>query len=276
MKYTVVTGASRGLGYCIAEACAKRGMNLLLISLPEEELQEKADGLATAYGIAVHAFEADLTDLEQLGEVMATINRDFQVDFLVNNAGFGGARPFDEASPSYLNDMMLLNIRALVLISHSLLPNLKHQGRGFILNIGSMASFGPMPFKTVYPASKAFVWSFSRGLHVELKGTGISVSVAHPGGMPTNAEVSHRIQQHGPLGRSTFMAPERVAEICVRQTLKRDSLIIPGFMNKVSWVMFQIIPIWLQLRLLRRTFMKEIRKSGQGPSEPLIPRVSLK
>jgi len=256
-KYAMITGASRGLGANLAEGCARRGMNLLLLSLPEEGLEEKATVLAEEHSIDVRTFELDLCDKEALEEVAEKINSEFEVNYLINNAGFGGARSFETTDIPYLDEMILLNIRALVLLTRLLLSNLKKQGGAHILNIASMASFGPMPFKTVYPASKAFVLSFSRGLNTELRGSGVLVSTVHPGGMPTNNEVSQRIEQHGRLARSTFMSPAAVAEISIRQSLKGKSVIIPGSMNKVSRLLFRIIPVPQQLRILRRTFIKE-------------------
>jgi short-subunit dehydrogenase len=126
-----------------------------------------------------------------------------------------------------------------------------------------MASFGPMPYKTVYPASKAFVYSFSRGLSAELFGSNVCVSVAHPGGMATNAEVSERINNHNRLIRATISSPERVAKICISQLLKKDRLIIPGMMNKLSWIFFKICPIWLQLILFRSSLQKEINLKNE-------------
>ena len=182
---------------------------------------------------------------------------------MINNAGIGGTKSFLEASPEYIDQIVLLNMRALVLLTRLLLPNLKRQQQAYILNIASMASFGPMPFKTVYPASKAFVYSFSRGLGAELEGTGIKVSVAHPGAMKTNAEVTNRINKHGIVIQSTTLSARRVAEICLCQLLRNNELIIPGFMNKVSWILLKIIPVSVRLRIMRSTLKKEIAENRQ-------------
>ena len=182
---------------------------------------------------------------------------------LINNAGVGGTKPFLEASPGYIDQIVLLNMRALVLLTRLLLPVLKKHDKSFILNIASMASFGPMPFKTVYPASKAFVYSFSRGLGAELKGTGVSVTVAHPGGMKTNPEVTQRIEKHSKLIQACTLSAQRVAKICIRQTLKNDELVIPGFMNKLSWLLLKIIPVWLRLIIMRSSLKSELRESKQ-------------
>lgn len=152
----------------------------------------------------------------------------------------------------------MLNMHALVLLTRLMLPNLKRQKNAYILNIASMASFSPMPFKTVYPASKAFVYSFSRGLDAELKGTGVSVSVAHPGGMRTNAEVTHSIENYNRVIRSTTLSVEKVAQICIKSLLKRKRTIIPGFINKISWVLLKITPLWMRLKMMRSSISKDI------------------
>ena len=173
--YTIITGASCGLGKELAMECARRGRNLLLTALPGENVRQVGAQLADQYNIDVIAFEADLTKTEEIADLAKLINENYEVDMLINNAGLGGALPFLEASPQYIEQIILLNMYALVMLTRFLLPNLKRQENGYILNIASLAAFSPMPFKTVYPASKAFVYSFSRGLDAELKGTGISV-----------------------------------------------------------------------------------------------------
>jgi uncharacterized protein len=264
--FTVITGASRGLGKSMARECAKKGFNLVLVALPGEGIQSYAKSLEDEFQIEAATIEADLTNQQELEQVTSWINQNVKVNNLINNAGIGGTLPFDEASPQYVDNILLLNIRALVHLTHKLLPNIKQNAGGHILNIASMASFGPMPFKTVYPASKAFVYSFSRGLSAELKRFGISVSVAHPGGMATNPAVTERINQHSKLVKLTILSPDKTAEICIRQMMKNDSLIIPGIMNKLSYVFFKTCPVWLQLIIFRNSVQKEIKT--QKESEP--------
>ncbi|NCB09751.1 MAG: SDR family NAD(P)-dependent oxidoreductase, partial [Bacteroidia bacterium] len=186
-KYTLITGASAGLGMELAKVCAGMGKNLILTSLPGGELASFGQKLSLEYGISVQTFETNLTHAGSVEELVKKV-RLYHIDILINNAGIGGTKKFLEASPDYIDQIVLLNMRVLVLLTRLLLPVLKQQEEAYILNIASMASFGPMPYKTVYPASKAFVYSFSRGLGAELKGTGVHVSVAHPGGMRTNPE----------------------------------------------------------------------------------------
>ena len=261
-KFTLITGASTGLGKQLAIECAKLGRNLILTALPNEQIVELGKKISTEYGIRVQTYETDLTEEGAVKKIGEDISGKFEIDMLINNAGVGGTLPFLEATPDYIDQIVLLNIRAMVLLTRLLLPNLKKQKEAHILNIASMASFGPMPFKTVYPASKAFVYSFSRGLGAELKGSGIVVSVAHPGGMKTNAEVSRRIEKHSRIIQATTLSPKKVAQICIRQLLKNDELIIPGFMNKVSWLLLKIIPVWLRLIIMRSSLQNELKKSN--------------
>ncbi|MFA8451293.1 MAG: SDR family NAD(P)-dependent oxidoreductase [Bacteroidales bacterium] len=256
--YTLISGASMGLGKELARECALRKMNLILVALPGEEIELFGTQLQRDYKIKVDCFEVNLTIDAQINHLIKVLNEEYNINILINNAGVGGSNAFNQASREYIDNIMLLNIRATVLLTHSLLDNLKQHSRAHILNIASMASFSPMPFKTVYPASKAFVYSFSRGLYSELKDSGVFVSVAHPGGMATNPQVSERIRRHNRLVRSTILSVEETAQICIRQLLKGDSLIIPGAMNKVSYLCLKILPTWLQLNFFRKSIVKEI------------------
>lgn len=262
-NYTLVTGASAGLGKELAIECARRGKHLLLTGLQDENIDVLRKEISSQYHVDVQVYEIDFTRTGAIESLAEELNKKYKLEILINNAGMGGTAAFMDASPDYIDQIVLLNMRALVLLTRLLLPNLKQQKHSYILNIASMASFGPMPFKTVYPASKAFVYSFSRGLGAELKGTGVSVSVAHPGAMKTNAEVTRRIEQHRKLIQATTLSTEKVAKICVRQTLKSDTLIIPGFMNKLSWLVLKLIPIWLKLIIMRTSLQKELRRSEQ-------------
>mgnify|MGYP000728303120 CR=1 FL=1 len=257
--FTLITGASTGLGKELALACASQNRNLLLTALPGEKIEFVGEKIRKKYKIEVECYEVDLTQNGSVEKLSAEIFRKYEIDMLINNAGIGGTLSFMEAPPNYIDQIILLNMRALVLLTRLLLPMLKKHQKSYILNIASMASFGPMPFKTVYPASKAFVYSFSRGLGEELKGTGISVSVAHPGGMKTNAEVTRRIEKHSKLIQLTTLPVKRIAEICIRQTLRKDKLIIPGTMNKISWLMLKIIPVWLRLKIMRNSLQNELK-----------------
>jgi short-subunit dehydrogenase len=257
-EFTLITGASLGLGRDFAIACAKRNMNLILISLPGEKLPVLAEYIAFRYKVKVVYFEADLTKKESLFRLHDLISCQYAVNMIINNAGFGGSRLFECSPLEYLDNMIQLNIRALSLLTRLMIGNLKRQRRGWIMNISSMAAFSPMPFKTVYPASKAFVSYFSRGLAEELKDTGISVSVVHPGPMMTNDEVSSRIRKHGFSGRLCLLSTESIADFSIGEMLKGKKVIIPGFLNRINRILLKLVPLSIQMSLLSRMVRREL------------------
>lgn len=256
-EFAIITGASSGLGKALAFELAKRKINLILVSLPNEGLPETVNELSKK-GIDVEYYESDLTQHHNLYAMTQWINNSFEVFMLINNAGMGGTRSFLEADTAYINNIIQLNVMSTSLITRELLPNMIRQQQSYILNVSSMAAFSPMGFKTVYPASKAFIHHFTRGLYQELKDTSVFVSVVNPGPMRTNQDVTNRINRQGLLGRIGLLSPEKVAEISIRQLLKKDTMIMLSLGNGINWLLMKIIPIWLRLPLLTNAIKREI------------------
>ncbi|MBN9298033.1 MAG: SDR family NAD(P)-dependent oxidoreductase [Filimonas sp.] len=258
--YAVVTGASQGLGKAFATALAKQGYALILVSLPGQHLGELSDQLAFDYNVKTHFFETDLSCRENVLELARQVNAQFEVSMLINNAGVGGTVRFDEASAEYVDRIIQLNVMATSLLTHQLLTNMRRQEKAYILNVSSLAAFSPIGYKTVYPASKAFVHSFSRGLYQELKDSNIFVSVVNPGPMKTNPDVTRRIEQQGFFARLTALDPATVATYCLRKLRKRDTVII---VNRGSWLLLKLLPIWIKLPMLTNSIKKELNISHE-------------
>ncbi|WP_343686036.1 SDR family NAD(P)-dependent oxidoreductase [Chryseobacterium gleum] len=254
-SYAVVTGASQGLGKSFAEHLAKQKINLILVSLPHQNLREFSRELEKLYEVKVQYYETDLSLNENVMKLTEWLNQSFAIHILINNAGLGGTKKFTEASSDYINTILQVNVAATSLITHQLLPNLLKQPEAYILNVSSMAAFSPIGFKTVYPASKSFIHSFSRGLREELKGTNVFVSVVNPGAMKTNTDVCKRIEKQGFIGRLTLLNPDKVASYCIRQLFKKDSVIM---VNPISWLVIKILPIWIRLPLMTQAIKREI------------------
>lgn len=258
-EYVLITGASLGLGKAMAKEFASQEYNLILVSLPDEQLPIYCDELIKAYKIRVFHFETDLTELENIHKFFRWWkSKNLKLAGLVNNAGLGGSAVFDETDIDFINKLILLNIRALALLTRLFVPELKKQQSAFILNISSLAAFMPMPYKTVYPASKAFVYSFSVGLREELKNTSIRVSVMHPGPMFTTLENTERLKKHGFMGRIIKVDVEDAAALGVMQTLAGKKVIIPGIVSKLSCRLMKIIPSYLTIPLYSRILRKEV------------------
>ncbi len=124
-SYAVVTGASQGLGKSFAEELAKRNHHLILVSLPGQGLPELSLELENRYGVQVHYYETDLSIKENVLALTAWINREFSINMLINNAGIGGTKRFEDASCSYIEKIIQLNVLATSLLTHQLLPNLQ-------------------------------------------------------------------------------------------------------------------------------------------------------
>lgn len=254
-KFAVITGSSQGLGKSFAYELAREGWNLILISLPEENLTRISNALNNCFGVQAFHYETDLTIKENVMAVSDWINRNFDVQMLINNAGIGGTKRFDEASSTYIEKIIQLNVLATTLLTHQLLQNLKRQEKAYILNVSSLAAFSPIAYKTVYPASKAFIHSFSRGLYHELRDTSVFVSVVNPGPMRTNPDTTKRINEQGFFANVTALDPDKLARYCIRQLKKRDTVIM---VNPVSWLFLKILPIWIRLPLLSNKIEKEL------------------
>jgi short-subunit dehydrogenase len=256
--YTLITGASMGLGKEMAIECARRGRNLILVALPGRNLGELCMELEMTFGIRAVSRECDLTDEKALNELANDIRSNYSVDQLINNAGVGGTARFDDASPEYLDRIIHLNIRATTMLTHLILPSLKEHQKALIMNISSVAAFGPLPFKTIYPASKAFIYSFSRSLSRELRNTGVKVVVVTPGPIVTNPDVAMRILTQGFLGRIGLLTAGEITRIALDGAEKGKEVIVPGFSNRLNRILTRWTPESWRLALMDKVLQKEL------------------
>lgn len=261
---TLITGASSGLGRELAIECAKRKMNLLLVALPGRNLEEFCKQLSSSYQVLAFGFEGDLTEKEFISRLVNSILRKYRINFLINNAGVGGTVPFQEASIDYLDTIIQLNIRATTLLTRLLVEELKSHEQSYILNVSSMAAFSPIPYKTIYPASKAFIYSFSRGLSEELKGTSVKVVVLNPGPILTNPDVILRIMKQGIFGKIGLLTAGTISTIALTAIFEGKRVVIPGFFNNFNHWMMKIFPESVRLRILGNVIQREIVKIRQS------------
>src|SRR5260221_2429089 len=165
MKVTLITGASSGIGEEFARRLAAEGHELVLVARSETKLHELCDELMLEHKIIAHYVTLDLTEMdadERLFE--ETEKHGFEVDWLINNAGFGSYGDFVKLDRDRELQMIDLNIRSLVALTHRYLPAMRERRSGTIINVSSAASFQPIPFFATYAATKAFVTSFSEAI----------------------------------------------------------------------------------------------------------------
>lgn len=254
-KFAVVTGASTGLGRCIALELARKKINTLLVALPGEGLSSVCEQ-CRSHGTESEYFEFDMTDRKVLTDFAAEVNGKYDVYILVNNAGTGGSKRYDDVPLKYVDTIVQLNVAATAILTHEFLPNLRKNAASYILNISSMAGIIPTGYKTVYPASKAFIKHFSLGMREEFKPYGISVSFAVLGPMPTKKEIISRIERQGAIGKMLSVPPEKVAEVCVRNMFRKKRVIVPGKLNALSFHLVKLVPEHLRGILMSRSVKK--------------------
>jgi len=259
-SYALITGASQGLGKAFVLELAKRNINTILVSLPGEGLEYIASQVE-AQGLEAHCYETDLTLKENIVALANWVNERFPLSILINNAGCGGTQSFSNVSVDYLDRIIQLNVKATSLLTHQLLPNLVRQKSAYVLNVGSVAAYSPIGYKTVYPASKAFVHSFTRGLYQEFADSNVFFSVVNPGPMMTNPDSSSRLQQQGRFATMGLLSPEQVAAISIRQLFRRDTLIMLNWVNRLTWMVMKFLPIYIRLPLLTHAIKKEINRA---------------
>lgn len=260
-SYVLITGSSHGIGKEMAKACAELGFNLLLVALPDELLENTAKELKEGYGVCVDYFGVDLTDPEGVIKVYQWFkSKNIPLKFLINNAGMGSSGWFGNAPDDHYRSMIRLNNEATVMMSKYFLPELKANPQSFLLNVGSMESFFPLPYKVVYTGTKQFLYGFTLALREELRRDKVSVSLLCPGPVPTHEESRKRIERQGAKSKLIIKMPEEVAFKAVHETLRGKNVIVPGRINKASELFSRIWPTAWKLRILERIFRVYVKE----------------
>ncbi|MBI49110.1 MAG: hypothetical protein CL850_02315 [Crocinitomicaceae bacterium] len=258
--YTLITGASNGIGLEMADYCASKGMNILMISLPNENLEEKAINISEKYKINTSTFECDLTDVSEIDRLKEWgLDKGFEVNFLINNAGFGGTIPFEDMSGGLIDNMIGLNITAGTHLTNRFIPILKKNAPSNILNVSSLISNLVAPYKALYTATKTFVINLSVSLAHELKEDGIIVSTLLPGATPTNKVVMDQIEKGNFAARVSVMSPRKVAKIAINKSLKGKTIITTGTKNGVIRNLLKSLPNRMIAAIAINQFKKKTR-----------------
>jgi uncharacterized protein len=227
----LITGASGGIGEALARQLAGRNHDVILVARSEGKLQALAAELARAHSITATVRTADLS-VPGAGFALAAALNGASIDVLVNNAGFADFGEFWKADATKTMQMVSLNIGALTELTHALLPAMVVRGTGRVLNVASTAAFMPGPLMSVYYASKAYVLSFSEGIHEELKGTGVTVTALCPGPTETGFQNRAAMEESKLFKGRKIMDATKVAELGVKAMLAGKALIVTGAKNK--------------------------------------------
>jgi short-subunit dehydrogenase len=254
--YTLITGASAGIGKQLAFECARKGYNLLLVSLPETGLDKLSEEIKEKYSIDVKYVDIDLTKTEAPQKVFDfTRAKNLEVNILANNAGLGFNGKFENLTINLVDQMILLNIRASTLLTLLFLPGMKKLEKAYILNISSFGAFVPLPYKCVYAATKTYLLFLSQAINHELKGTNVQVTSVHPSGVSSERAIEN-IQKSSLMARISTLSPEDVAHLAIKNMLSGKKIVVPGLVTKFYYFLGLILPHGVVLRLVGHVFRK--------------------
>ena len=248
----MVTGASSGIGREIAKSLASKGYDLILVARREGLLRELAESLGAEQGCQADVVVADLADPRQVSMVKEMVET---VDVLVNNAGYGKWGLLTEQDEDAIDGMVDVNVRALTGLSRYSGERLVSNGGGRILNVASIAGFQPGPGMAVYCATKSYVLSFSRSLHSELKGSGVTVTCLCPGYVETGFGEVAGMNLRGEIKSWSAIPASKVASIGVKAMEGGRREVIPGLLNKPVPLFGRMLPVSLQLAIVRVVLM---------------------
>jgi len=240
MNTTLITGASSGIGAAFARKLAARGRNVLLVARSEDKLIALCNELGRLTSIRAQYVALDLEQPDAAAQLLAeTEKRQLEIDMLINNAGFGSMGDFVKLDLKRELEMLQLNIRALVDLTHHFLPPMRERKRGTIINVASTAGFQAVPYMATYAATKAFVLSFSEALWDENRMHGVHVMALCPGVTETSFFEAAGIDR--PPMR-TIQTAEEVVDAALRGLRRQKPVVISGWTNWLTTAAERFVP----------------------------------
>ena len=257
MKTALVTGASSGIGATFAKELAQNNYDLVLVARSQDKLEKLAGELAQNYGIKAEVVSQDLTEASAGQKVFDAVKeKEITVDLLINNAGFGDYGAFCDRPLTKQMEMVQLNIAAVVELTGLFLPGMQQRKNGAIINVSSIAGFQPIPYMSVYAATKAFVLSFSEALWAENKDNGVHILVSCPG--PTESKFYDRADfpdNATEMNGVTMVSAEKVVEETLQALAKKQSTVVAGgFANQIIANLPRLFPRDLLVNAVGKQF----------------------
>ena len=243
-NYALITGASSGFGVDFANILAKEGKNLIITARRVERLEKVKKNIENKFSVDVVIVPTDLATREGV-EALINQTKDFEVDVLINNAGFGVYGDYLNSNWDDLNKMIQVDITALSYLTHAFGKRMKELGRGNILLVGSVAAFQATPTYAAYAASKSYVLSLGEALNIELNKYGVNVTVLNPG--MTATEFFEVSGQKATLYQRLFMMKSYpVALTGIKAMFKKRSYVVAGLVNKLTVFLGRFYPRKMQ------------------------------
>ncbi len=257
-KTALITGASSGIGLELARIHASKGGNLVLVARTKKKLDEIKSELESKNKVKVYTIGKDLSVADSALEVYNEIKeQNITVDYLINNAGYGDYGLFEETNWEKEARMIQLNITTLTQLTKLYLPEMISRGGGKIMNLGSTASFQPLPLMAVYAATKAYVLSFSEAINNELSDKGISVTALCPG-LTESGFVDAAAMNHSKMANDKKLPTAReVALFGYEAMIHGKAFVVHGFKNRLLTILQGLVPRGLVVKMTRTLMDKK-------------------
>ncbi len=234
----LITGASSGIGATYARRLAARGHDLILVARDQARLESAASQLTREFAVRVEVLPADLANPQQRAKVEQRLREDERIGVLVNNAGVGAPEQFVGTDPAVLEQLLQVNVVAVMRLAAAALPGFKARGRGTLINIASVLALAPELFSGVYSGSKAFVVNFSQALNKELAGSGVHVQAVLPGA--TLTEIWARSgKDPDSLPKGMVMGVDALVDAALVGLDRGEQVSIPPLRDESLWQAYQ-------------------------------------
>lgn len=256
--YALVTGAASGMGRIYALRLAQRGYNVVIVDINEKGLAEteqivKSDIAGSEQFSAEEKQKFNMLVVPQDLSTLDAADRIFEkteaagcvVEVLVNNAGVMYCQGIAETSERMLKLIMMVHMNTPLLLCRKYVDPMKERGRGYILNISSLAAWMSWPGIGMYGNTKRFVRDYSRELRIECQKTGVSVTNAYFGAVDTPLIPLKDSLRKLARGLAVMIRPEKAVDKALRATFRRRKGTMPGLLNKIFWPFIVLLPDWL-------------------------------
>lgn len=256
-RAALITGATSGIGLELAKLHASNHGNLILIGRNNDKLLSLASEIHKQYNISTYILCEDLSKIGAAQRIYEYVeSNNIKVEYLINNAGFGGIDEFYKQDINLMQEMINVNITTLTCLTRLFLPHMVENQHGRILNISSIASIMPGPLQAIYYASKSYVSSLTNALSEELKGTGVSITNIMPG--PTKSNFGARSGMDKTIIFKRTATCKEVAAKAYESMLKgrRNSYAGVGLLEKIVLRSVPLLPKSLVLRVTKRLQVK--------------------
>jgi uncharacterized protein len=241
-EVAIITGASSGIGYEIAQLFAEENINVLIVARNKSKLEQMKISMEKQFNITVYYVATDLSTGEGVKDINHCVDANkLSVNYLVNNAGFGDYGFFADRSMEKYSEMLGLNIISLTELTYFYAKHMIRNGKGRILNVASTAGIQPDPYFAVYGASKAYVISLTEAIHYEFEKTGVTATVLSPGATRTKF-MERADMNNAKLYDKGVMTAKEVAKVGFNGMMKGKLHVIPGFKNKMMAFFSSITP----------------------------------